>query len=181
LQGDFCKPAGPHPLPLDGPNRGNQRGGGAFGGHGRRRSGHEGPRLRHGTGRGDRDEHDGGLTSGGGIRQRPVFEGQRRRSLLFPAVYASSSRAAALQGGGGGQLQEGGSLGRERAAQLGRLGLLNMGARGGQPGQGRRRCPGHGRHLASGWVGPAGPGGWAGVGGPSRCGSSPRARPKPQG
>jgi hypothetical protein len=27
-------------------------------------------------------------------------------------------------------------------------------------------------------MGPVGPGGWAGAGGPGRCGSSPRARPR---
>jgi hypothetical protein len=53
-------------------------GDGGPGGHGRRRSGHRGARLRHKIERGGRDEHDGGLTSGGGRRQRPVFEGQRR-------------------------------------------------------------------------------------------------------
>jgi hypothetical protein len=38
--------------------------------------------LRPKTGRGDRDEHDGGLTSGGGRRQRPDFAGQPRRRGL---------------------------------------------------------------------------------------------------
>jgi hypothetical protein len=62
--------------------------------------------LRHGTGRGDRDEHDGGLTLGGGRWQQPDFAGQRRR----PGFGGGGSVCA--QGGGAS-----GTAGRRQAVQ----------------------------------------------------------------
>jgi hypothetical protein len=51
-------------------------GGGGPGGHGRRRSGRREARPRLETGRGDQGELDGGLTSGGGRRERLDSRGQ---------------------------------------------------------------------------------------------------------
>jgi hypothetical protein len=68
--------------------------------------------LRHGTDRGDRDEHDGGLTSGGGRRQRPDFEGQSRR---VPCGLAQRRQCAAAKQGR-----------RRRAARAGEQAQLGL-------------------------------------------------------
>jgi hypothetical protein len=62
---------------MQGSNRGGV--GGGPGGHGRRRSGHRWAELGHKIERVDRDEHDGGLTSGGGRRDRLAFQVNGRR------------------------------------------------------------------------------------------------------
>jgi hypothetical protein len=75
--------------------------------------------LRHKTDRGDQDEHDGGLTSGGGQRSRPHF-----------AVNRGGLVRARLQKGGGARLRSRGG-GAACAAGGGALGRQSRGARKG--------------------------------------------------
>jgi hypothetical protein len=89
-------------------------GGGGPGGQGRRCSGHEGARLRYVTGRGDQGELDGGLTLGGGRRQRPELRVNAGGLVLhggagFGRAQRRRRRAAGAAGGALGQRRRGGS------------------------------------------------------------------------
>jgi hypothetical protein len=111
-------------------------GGGGPGDSNRRRSGHEGARLRHGTGRGDRGELDDGAHRRGGRRNR---------------------LGTAVNGGGAAGSVRRRSRGRRRAAgrgrrlagtrAQGRLGLPFMGARARAPGGSAVQAATSGRWL----------------------------------
>jgi hypothetical protein len=135
-------------------------GGGGPGVHGRRRSGHRGAELGHKTDRGGRDEHDGGLTSGGGRRQRPIFGGQPPAEARF-----SAGPAAARRGGNGSGFAR---LGNEAASRKVRAPFIGRESLGGGAVQ-----AGHGGGLwpVAGWAPPgqaAGPA-WAGRAGAGRA------------
>jgi hypothetical protein len=145
-----------------GPDRtGAQEGGGGGPGDQRRRcSGRREARPRHKTDRGDRDEHDGGLTSGGGRRSRPDFAVNRGGLVSAPAARAP--------------VQGGGAAGRAQEAQGGAAGGLGRRRRLGVPFYGA--VQGHARlaaaAMAASRMGPTGP-----AAGPARAGRADRVGP----
>jgi hypothetical protein len=142
----------------------------------RRRFEHQGARLRHGTGRGDRDEHDGGAHRCGGQRNRPESKSQRRRVSVPGAAVLLCTRGA-----GGSGRRAASRDGAARAQRLGRrAGPVSpfYGAVRVAPGQGRRRRRASPVLWPGVAAGPRWAKRWAGAGGLGRCGSSPRARPR---
>jgi hypothetical protein len=133
-----------------------------------------GARLRCRMGRGDRDEHDWGLTSGGGRRSRPDFAVNRRRA---GSVGRLAGGGAACAAGGGALGRRSRGQGRAVAAHSRGFGPPLYGARvRGTPAQGGGGgfCPGRRRNA-----GPDGPrAGHSRAGGGRReTGSGLRARP----
>jgi hypothetical protein len=140
---------------------GEQGGGGGRSGPNRRCHGGLGAQVSHGIERGDRGGLEDVLTGGGEEGERPDFESQRRRFASLPARagrrHWPPAAGAAL---GGGRRSWGMREGRRRR-RCARAQPPLLWGRALEPlAAAQSRPP---RPLADGWMGPAGPGGWAGA------------------
>jgi hypothetical protein len=170
LQGVKCKAATLSSSSSGQTDRTGQSKGGGSGGHGRRHSGRLGAWMRCKTERGDREDRDDVLTSGGGRRNRPDFCGQRRRRGWFVSSPARQCGGAACAAAGGGVTRPR-AAGRARPAGGGAL------YRGASPGTPAWKAAAAARPAA--WLGPDGP--WR-AGPQARAGwVGPLARPNPVG